>query len=208
MNLSMKMIKLAFTGLLLLLAPGCVLVPGDVYIVMEGGYQEVETSEKISGGGEGVFEHNDYTYGAALGYGLSLVNLYVGGELGFAYTSFKDDLAIKGIGARERDRFPTARVEENFILSAVGDAGFYPMRDLLLFGRAGYVYVDRDIAITPATGLDPIRVPIADELSTFAFGGGAEYNIGLGLGVRATYLRHEGERDADDIRVGIVWRWF
>ena len=178
---------------------GCVPIPGDLYIVGEGGYQDVKISQDVVVSGaevEGTFERNDYTYGAALGYGLSLARLYVGGELGVTASSFKDDLAVPVEETTAR-----ARIEENFILHAVADGGIYVFEDLLVFGRAGYIYVNADIKDSEGVaGLD-------DEFSVFAFGGGVEYEIGLGLGVRITYLRHEDDdRDADDVRVGIIWR--
>ena len=205
----MNIIRAAIIGLMvfpIISMTGCVL-PGDFYIVGEGGYQDVKISQDVSvpdaiGSDtrqtvEGTFEKNDYTYGAALGYGLSLARLYVGGEVGVTASSFKDDLAVPGeeTGAR-------ARIEENYILHAVVDGGIYVLEDLLVFGRAGYIYVDADIkGRANVDGLD-------DEFSVFAFGGGVEYEIGLGLGVRITYLRHEDDdRDADDVRVGIVWRF-
>ena len=186
---------------------GCVL-PGDFYIVGEGGYQDVKISQDVVVGSEtveGTFERNDYTYGAALGYGLSLSRLYVGGEFGVAVSSFKDDLAVPAQTVPEGEEPPpiarAARIEENYILHAVVDGGIYVFEDLLVFGRAGYIYVDSDIDSATVDNLD-------DKFSVFAFGGGVEYEIGLGLGVRVTYLRHEDDdRDADDVRAGIIWRF-
>ena len=208
----MNIIRAAIIGLMvfpMVSMTGCVLIPGDLYIVGEGGYQDVKISQD-----EGTFERNDYTYGAALGYGLSLSRLYVGGEFGVAVSSFKDDLAVPAQTVPEGDDATTpmemempmemersARIEENYILHAVVDGGVYVFEDLLVFGRAGYIYVDSDIDSANVDGLD-------DEFSVFAFGGGVEYEIGLGLGVRVTYLRHEDDdRDADDVRVGIIWRF-
>ena len=200
----MNIIRASIIGLMvfpMVSMTGCVLIPGDLYIVGEGGYQDVKISQD-----EGTFERNDYTYGAALGYGLSLSRLYVGGEFGVAVSSFKDDLAAP---APEGDDATTpmemersaARIEENYILHAVVDGGIYVFEDLLVFGRAGYIYVDSDIDSATVDNLD-------DEFSVFAFGGGVEYEIGLGLGVRVTYLRHEDDdRDADDVRAGIIWRF-
>ena len=204
----MNIIRAAIIGLMvfpIVSMTGCAL-PGDFYIVGEGGYQDVKISQD-----EGTFERNDYTYGAAVGYGLSLSKLYVGGEFGVAASSFKDDLAVpEGDDATtsmemempmEMER-SAARIEENYILHAVVDGGIYVFEDLLVFGRAGYIYVDADIKDSEdVDGLD-------DEFSVFAFGGGVEYEIGLGLGVRVTYLRHEDDdRDADDVRMGIIWRF-
>ena len=178
---------------------GCAL-PGDFYIVGEGGYQDVKISQDVvvdSAEVDGTFEGNDYTYGGAVGYGLSLSRLYVGGEVGVAASSFKDDLSVSTAAPNAR-----ARIEENYILHAVVDGGVYVFEDLLVFGRAGYIYVDADIKDSEdVDGLD-------DKFSVFAFGGGVEYEIGLGLGVRVTYLRHEDDdRDADDVRMGIIWRF-
>ena len=194
----MNIIRAAIIGLMvfpMVSMTGCVLIPGDLYIVGEGGYQDVKISQD-----EGTFERNDYTYGAAVGYGLSLSKLYVGGEFGVAASSFKDDLAASAPDGEETASAP--RIEENYILHAVADGGVYVFEDLLVFGRAGYIYVDADIKDSEdVDGLD-------DEFSVFAFGGGVEYEIGLGLGVRVTYLRHEDDdRDADDVRVGIIWRF-
>ena len=199
----MNLIRAAIIGLMvfpMVSMTGCVLIPGDLYIVGEGGYQDVKISQD-----EGTFERDDYTYGGALGYGLSLSRLYVGGEFGLAASSFKDDLAAPvpegdETMPMEMER-SSARIEENYILHAVVDGGVYVFEDLLVFGRAGYIYVDSDIE-------DNVNVDnLDDAFSIFAFGGGVEYEIGLGLGVRVTYLRHEDDdRDAHDVRVGIVWR--
>ena len=206
----MNIIRAAIIGLMvfpIVSMTGCVL-PGDFYIVGEGGYQDVKISQDVvvdSETVEGTFESNDYTYGGAVGYGLSLSRLYVGGEVGVAASSFKDDLAVPEgddtTTPMEMER-SAARIEENYILHAVVDGGVYVFEDLLVFGRAGYIYVDADIKDSEdVDGLD-------DEFSVFAFGGGVEYEIGLGLGVRVTYLRHEDDdRDADDVRMGIIWRF-
>ena len=202
----MNIIRAAIIGLMvfpIVSMTGCAL-PGDLYIVGEGGYQDVKISQDVvvdSAEVEGTFERNDYTYGAAVGYGLSLSRLYVGGEFGVAASSFKDDLAVPE-GTATLPMASAPRIEENYILHVVVDGGVYVFEDLLVFGRAGYIYVDADIKDSEdVDGLD-------DEFSVFAFGGGVEYEIGLGLGVRVTYLRHEDDdRDADDVRMGIIWRF-
>ncbi len=207
-RINVKIIRLTFASLLLVMT-GCVL-PGDLYIGMEGGYQDVKISQDVDADnvGDAVFEKGDYIYGGVLGYGLSLVKLYVGAEVGFAYSSFKDDASFEGdqVDAALRARLPQGRIEENFILHAVADGGFYLLSDLLIFGRAGYIYTDNDLSITPSTAQEPIGVSFDDSFSTFAVGGGLEYEIGLGLGLRAVYLRHQGDREADDIRIGVIWR--
>ena len=174
----------------------------DIYLASDVGYQKVRgeqtititdpndatntTQDKIIYKGDGV------VYGGALGVGLSAFRLYAGGELNLAYTSFDTDIQELG---------DNGRVEEKWILGAFADGGVYVQKDVLVFGRIGYIYVDSDF--DNQSNIEGLK----DELSALAFGGGVEYEVGLGLGVRAYYLYHEGRREAHDIRAGIIWRF-
>jgi opacity protein-like surface antigen len=189
----------------------------DLYVVGDASYQ-FDVKQEVPGASNadgdtltaGTAEADGLAYGGGLGLGLSVLGLYAGGEVTFVST--ETDGNIQRIGRAAADAVDNITVndtlEEKWILNAMADAGIYISDDLLLFARAGYVYVDSDIERgTDTTSLDGLRNLGDIEESAFAIGAGMEYELFLGVGLRAYYLRHEGKRNANEVRTGVVWRF-
>ncbi len=182
----------------------------DLYIVGEGGYQAVSQKVKaVDDSGQTApattAKSDGFVYGGGLGVGLSFLRLYAGAELTFVGIDSDGSISREFTGTS--DTFKT-NIDDKWILNAMVDGGIYLLDDVLLFGRVGYVYTDSNVK-------NGVRVNSASDLedfgnineSAFAFGGGVEYEIGLGLGVRLYYLHHQGNREANEVRSGIIWRF-
>ena len=183
----MRNMRLCSALIAVMMLSGCGLPLVDLYLVGEGGYQEIDY-KKIQGGKS----DSGTTYGGGLGVSLPLGPLYAGAEANISTSdiSIASPMPMQGQTPRAAQD-----VDEKWVLHVMADAGIY-IGSWLLFGRAGYVYIDSNLS-----GLS------SDQRNAFAFGGGLEYEIGLGLGVRAYYLRHDGDREGNEGRGGIVWRF-
>ena len=155
--------------------------------------------------------------------------LHIGGEISIGYSSFRGEadnvFPVLGVVVPQQPLADgsaitdTVRIAESLALHVAADLGLYIFQNLLLFSRFGYAYIEseRDVVSIRRSNTQTLNdIDYVDERrrygrmgtigsNAFIAGVGLRYKLTENFGARFYYLNHIGRREAQDIRLGLVW---